>query len=80
MQPFKIFRLPSTRKQLSWLKSTTYRNVITILTSTSPILMTFLGPENHHFRASSSRGVARTLFGRGLNVGYHGCQRKLLGF
>ena len=43
-----------------------------ILTSTSLILMIFIGPENHQFTTSSSIGLARVLFGRGLNVGCHG--------
>ena len=40
----------------------------------------FLGPENHQFRTSSSRGVAKTFFGRKLNVGYRGWQRKFWDF
>ena len=43
-----------------------------ILTSTSLILMIFIRPENHQFMTSSSIGLARVLFGRGLNVGCHG--------
>ena len=43
-----------------------------ILTRTSLILMIFIGPENHQFTTSSSIGLARVLFGRGLNVDCHG--------
>ena len=54
-----IFRWTSTRKQVSELGSTTSKNAFLILTSTGLILMIFIGPENHQFRVSSSRGLAR---------------------
>ena len=47
-----------------------------ILTRTGLILMIFIGPENHQFRASSFRGLARNFFGRVVNIGYHGWGRK----
>ena len=40
----------------------------------------FIGTENHWFRASSSRGVARNVFERRLDFGYHGWQRKFWDF
>ena len=40
----------------------------------------FIRPENHRFRASSSRWLARNIFGRRLDVGYHSWQRKFWDF
>ena len=47
--------------------------VFLILKTTGLISMTFyIGLENSQFRVSSSRGLARIFFGRGVNVGHHG--------
>ena len=40
----------------------------------------FIGPENHWFKASSSKGVARIFFRRRLYVDYHSWQRKFWDF
>ena len=39
---------------------------------TGIISVIFIGPKNHQFRASSSRGVDIKVFERGLNIDYHG--------
>ena len=57
----QIFRWPSARKQFS---SATSKNVFLILTSTSLISVIFIGPDDHQFMASNSRGLARVFFGR----------------